>query len=231
MLTTVLIFIIILGLLVFVHEFGHFIVAKKSGMRVLECGFGFPPRLFGFQKVSGKWRVIIGHRGSSQPLTSPPTPLHEMEEARAQEGTIYSVNSIPLGGFVKIWGENNEHEGDPQSFINKPFGKRFATLVAGVAMNVILTWVLISIGFMVGMPTAIDDTSTLPQAARFTDRQPAIIEILPNSPAEKAGLLPGDAILQINGQSFSSIEQIRDYIRANAGQVFEFKLKRAGEED
>ena len=225
MLTTVLIFIIILGLLVFVHEFGHFIVAKKSGMRVLEFGFGFPPRLIGFQKVGGKWRVIIGHHNTPPAAEAAATP-----PILGGDETIYSINAIPLGGFVKIWGENNEHEGDPQSFINKPFGKRFATLVAGVVMNVILTWVLISIGFMVGMPTAIDDTSTLPQAARFTDRQPAIIEILPNSPAEKAGLLPGDAILQINGQSFSSVEQIRDYIRANAGKVFEFKVKRAGEE-
>lgn len=227
MLATIIIFIIILGLLVFVHEFGHFIVAKKSGMKVLEFGFGFPPRLIGFQKIDNRWRVVWGHRAASPTsFTSPqPSPISEREE-----GTIYSINAIPLGGFVKIWGENNEHEDDPRSFINRPFWSRFATLIAGVFMNVILAWVLISIGFTLGMPTAIDDPASLPSSARFFERQIAIIEIVPESPAQKAGLLPGDAILQLDGKAFTSIEQIRDYIRANAGKVFNFQVKRAGEE-
>src|SRR5258708_1325211 len=99
----IIVFIVILGVLVLVHEFGHFMVAKKSGMVVEEFGFGFPPRL---------WSKRVG-------------------------GTTYSLNLIPIGGFVKILGENNEGASNPNSFINKSFGARFATLVAGVLMNFI----------------------------------------------------------------------------------------------
>src|SRR4051812_41779526 len=113
MIITILIFIVVLGLLVFVHEFGHFWVAKKSGMKVEEFGFGFPPRLVGLQRIDAKWKVI----GTS---------------SAKSDSTIYSINAIPLGGFVRILGENNEHENDPRSFINRPFWGRFLTLVAGV---------------------------------------------------------------------------------------------------
>src|SRR5256885_621197 len=109
MILTIVIFIIILGLLVFVHEFGHFIVAKKSGMQVEEFGFGFPPRLFGVQKVAGKWQFI----GSNTPADL------------GHDNTIYSINWIPLGGFVKILGENNENHDNAKSFINKGFWPRF----------------------------------------------------------------------------------------------------------
>src|SRR5205085_3178665 len=128
MLLTILIFIIILGILVFVHEFGHFFVAKKSGMKVDEFGFGFPPRIFGLQKISGKWTILWGHK---PPLDS--------------EKTIYSINWIPFGGFVKIVGENNEQENDPRSFVNKGFWPRFLTLIAGVSMNWLLAAVLFTL--------------------------------------------------------------------------------------
>src|SRR5579885_3061152 len=100
----------VFGLLVFVHEFGHFITAKWSGIRVEEFGFGFPPRLFGIK------------RGE----------------------TIYSINWIPLGGFVKILGENGDST-DPRAFGSKNFWPRFAVLFAGVTMNVIFAWLLISV--------------------------------------------------------------------------------------
>ena len=93
MILTIIIFIIILGILVFVHEFGHFIVAKKSGMQVEEFGFGFPPRIAGIQKMNGKFRWVWGHK---------------MPDDQSQ--TVYSINWIPLGGFVRILGENNENQ-------------------------------------------------------------------------------------------------------------------------
>src|SRR3989344_3437840 len=103
-LLTILVFIAILGLLVFVHELGHFIMAKRAGMRVDEFGFGFPPRLFS---------IRLGE-------------------------TLYSINLIPLGGFVKILGEDGSETVDEQSFGNKTFWQRVGVLVAGVGMNVIL---------------------------------------------------------------------------------------------
>src|ERR1700722_667059 len=129
MFITILIFIVILGILVFVHEFGHFLVAKKSGMKVDEFGFGFPPRLAGIQKIGSKFKFVWGYKAPQNP-----------------DKTVYSINWIPLGGFVKILGEDNAGENDPRSFINQSFWKRLAVLVAGVIMNVLLAWVLISAG-------------------------------------------------------------------------------------
>src|SRR3989344_4036855 len=108
---TAIIFIIVLGVLVLVHEFGHFYVAKKAGMRVDEFGFGFPPRIFGIKKGE----------------------------------TIYSINWIPFGGFVKIYGENGEGEDDSRSFASKPAGQRAKVIVAGVLMNLLLAVVFLSL--------------------------------------------------------------------------------------
>ena len=207
MLLTILIFVIVLGLLVFVHEAGHFLVAKRSGMEVHEFGFGFPPRLFGFQKVDGKWRAV-GRRA-------------ETESA----GTIYSINWIPLGGFVKILGENNDSADNPKSFVNRPFWPRFFTLAAGVLMNVALAWVLLSIGYGVGLPVA-SDGEGLPKGAALTDPRVAIVDLMPGSPAAKAGLQAGDTILKLNGREFGNVGEVRQFIYEHKGQKIVFEVKR-----
>ena len=131
---TLLLFIIVLSLLVFVHELGHFVMAKRMGMKVEEFGFGFPPRAWGVK------------RGE----------------------TTYSINWIPLGGFVKIKGESGEQAHDTDSFASKKAWKRFVVLIAGVAMNLVLAAVLFSIGYMSGLPSIIDES--LPASARIESR-------------------------------------------------------------
>ncbi len=212
MLTTILIFLIILGLLVFVHELGHFIAAKRSGMKVEEFGFGFPPRLAGIQKTGGKWKFVWFHKA----------PLDN-------DQTVYSINWIPLGGFVKITGENNEHEEDPRSFINRPFKSRFVTLIAGVTMNVVLALVLTSIGLAIGLPAAVDSSDQLPPYARLKDNHVAIIEVVPNYPADKAGIKPGDQVVKVDTKAFGNIDELRDYIKNNSGKLMEFQIKRGRE--
>jgi regulator of sigma E protease len=112
----IIIFIVSLAILILVHEFGHFIVAKLAGIRVDEFALGFPPRLWG-----RKW-----------------------------QGTLYSLNAIPFGGFVKIFGEDS-HEGEiadvdkKTSFTHKSKWIQAAVLVAGIAMNLLFAWLLISI--------------------------------------------------------------------------------------
>ena len=212
MLSTIIIFILVLGLLVFVHEFGHFYVAKASGMGVEEFGFGFPPRIFGLQKINGRWKIIWGHK----------PPLD-------RDQTVYSINWIPLGGFVKILGENNDHEEDPRSFINKPFWPRFWTLVAGVCMNVILAWILYSGGYIAGLPVAMDASQQLPHGATFTDQQTAVLDVVPGQPADKAGLKPNDVILNIDGKTFADIQALQTYIKENAGKVLTFNIQRGGQ--
>ncbi len=209
MIITIIIFLIVLSLLVFVHELGHFVVAKRTGMKVHEFGFGFPPRLIGLQKRKGKWKVV-GRKADS-------------------EETVYSINAIPLGGFVKIMGEDSEAESSPQSFTKKPFWARFATLIAGVLMNVVLAWVLLSVGYMVGLPVAVQDVSDIPKQGSFTDQRVAIIDVLEGSPAEQAGLQASDIVETIDGQSIIEISALQQYIRDHRGQPIAVQIRRVNE--
>lgn len=208
MLITVIIFLVILSLLVFVHEAGHFIVAKRSGMGVHEFGFGFPPRVVGIQKLNGKWKIIWGKK--------------EVDP----DSTVYSINAIPLGGFVKIMGEDNDEASDPRSFTHKSFWARFGTLFAGVAMNVLTAWVILSIGFMIGLPIAVNALDELPANAQFTSQQILIGEVRADSPAQKAGLQDSDIITSVDGQRFTEIENLQDYIKSHRGQKMTFEVQR-----
>ncbi|MEK7529369.1 MAG: site-2 protease family protein, partial [Patescibacteria group bacterium] len=189
----VLIFIVILSLLVFVHEAGHFSIAKWAGMKVEEFGFGFPPRLFGVR------------RGETE----------------------YSVNLIPLGGFVKIFGESGEHQDDPRSFASRSKWKRFLVLIAGVAMNVLLAWVLLMGGFAVGLPTAVDEP--LPGQPHITDSSVQITYVLPDSSAADAGVELGDRVLAVNGTSVLDAARARELIGTVAeGETLELTVERDG---
>lgn len=198
----------VFGICVLVHEFGHFITAKWAGIRVEEFGIGFPPRLVGFRKRdSGGWEIIwfggkrnaedgasdIGLQspfsGTSGGITDPQTAKHH---------TIYSINFLPIGGFVRMPGENgdiNDENGkyDPGSFAAKTAGKRIIVLVAGVTMNIILAMVLFTIAYSLGEPTY----------------PPAIGQVVAGSPAAHAGLKPGDTIISVNGrpvQQFTDLQ-------------------------
>lgn len=193
MLSTGIIFILILGLLVFVHELGHFLMAKKMGMKVEEFGIGFPPRIFSFQ---GK-------------------------------ETRYSINLIPLGGFVKITGEDGGAKDDPRSFTSKKIWQRVLVLVAGVSMNIILAYIILVIGFTSGLPHILN--GDIPSYARVRDASVQIIEVAPGSPAEKAGLIAGDVILSIDNQELKDADYLQNYIKDKNGQSVELKIKRGDE--
>lgn len=187
---TIIIFILILGLLIFVHEFGHFLVAKKNGVKVEEFGFGFPPRIFG---------IKYGE-------------------------TIYSLNWIPLGGFVKIFGEEGEAKENPHSFASKKIWQRTIILLAGVAMNVVLAIIVISLGYGLGLPTAIDDLQIVSRA------KVQITEAAPKSPAQLAGIKVGDTIVKIVGQgelnNVSQVAQVQNFINENKGKEITLNLQR-----
>ncbi len=127
---SVLIFLGVLFVLILVHEWGHYITAKKTGMRVDEFGIGFPPKL---------WSIKKGE-------------------------TVYSLNALPIGGFVKILGENGV-DGDTLSeadqartFAARPKWAQAVVLIAGVTMNILLAWLLFSVTFMIGVPTEVSET-------------------------------------------------------------------------
>lgn len=175
----IILFILILVVLILVHEFGHFIVAKKSGIRVDEFGIGYPPRAFG--KKFGE--------------------------------TLYTLNFLPFGGFVRIFGENSDDESisgpdKDRSFINKPKYIQAMVLFAGVFFNILFAWILFSIIFMIGMPSSISENDIGKNYVKNTSV--TITGLLPESPAVESGLLGGDKILSLtaigdNDQKIKSI--------------------------
>lgn len=205
---TIVIFIAVLSLLVFVHELGHFLTARRFGIGVSEFGFGLPPRAIGMRKKNGKWQIVK----ASEP------------DSPEQSEMIWSLNWIPLGGFVKIKGENGEERDQTDSFGAKPVWQRIIVLAAGVIMNTLLCIILLSIGFMVGMPSVVDDSSSA------TDRQVHISSVVVDSPAKQAGVLAGDRIITVDGQAVVSASQLRDYISQRPGQSLELGLKRGDDE-
>jgi regulator of sigma E protease len=218
MFVTIIIFVLVLSVLVFGHELGHFITARKLGVRADEFGFGFPPRAIGFyQNKHGKWRKVIG------------TQTYEsLEESKDEKNipkvgsTIYSLNWLPIGGFVKIKGENGDGENDKDSFAAKSIWKRMLILSAGVIMNVVLAWFLFSVGYMLGMPQS---TTELGKNAHVSESRVAIVEIMPGSPAEKAGLKSGDSILKIDNQTVSLEQDVQGIVGTKAGQEVEVMVR------
>lgn len=216
--TTFIIFIIVLSVLVFVHELGHFWTARKLGVKAEEFGFGFPPRALGFFKdKSGKWRFL---KGSRDPQSLP--------EAQRPISTVYSINWLPLGGFVKIKGENGEGKQDSDSFAAKSLWRRALILSAGVIMNIILAAVLLSVGYMIGLPGSLDD---IRPSAEISEARVMIMEVLPESPAAQAGLEAGDTILSVADRHVSSNEELQAIVAEQAGIATNFLVEKdTGEE-
>jgi len=206
---TVLIFLVLLGLLVFVHELGHFLIAKWNGIKSHEFGFGFPPRLVGVVKndATGRYQVIWGNKDVKSPHT------------------VYSLNWLPLGGFVRIKGEDG-HSQDPDSFAGKSAWIRVKVLGAGVAMNFVFAWLLISIVFTLGLPQPIDSG----QRGEYPDAKIQILEVKKGTPAEAMGLQLGDEILTIAGNQIVTLKQVSDTIAENKGKNLEIKINRLGQE-
>lgn len=160
----ILVFIIVLVVLIVVHEFGHFVAAKLSGMRVDEFGIGYPPRL---------WGVRMGE-------------------------TEYTINALPFGGFVRIYGEDETDAkvlGSRRAFSARPRVLQAITLVAGIAMNLLLAYVLITATLAMGTPRALSADELI----NARDAHLAIANVLPGSPAEVAGLKAGDEVLSVSG--------------------------------
>lgn len=186
---TLLTFIIILGLLVFVHELGHFVAARVLGVGVKEFGFGFPPRLWGFTR----------------------------------KNTVYSINWIPLGGFVRLHGEDGE-EKDAHSFGVQRAWKRIVILIAGVTMNFFLAACIFSVGYIIGFPANVSDG--VPAGARSRNAQVQITEIQENAPALQAGLQVGDALVLVNNVPIASITDAQQAAKAAGNRTVSITYRR-----
>jgi len=216
---SILIFIVILVVLVVSHEFGHFIVAKLNKIRVDEFSFGFPPKLFGKK---------IGE-------------------------TQYNFNALPFGGYVKIFGQDLDEDDfkevgfldkketpeqvelSKRSMSKKPRYVQAMVLLAGVAMNFLVAWLLLSIGFMSGLPSS---SSAESGGIIVKDQYLTITSVLKDSPAEIGGIKVGDKILNLKTNTNSTkplssslgIEDIQTFIKNNEKKEIDVLLIRGKEE-
>ncbi len=207
--TTILLFIIILGLLVFVHELGHFLAARYFGVKAEEFGFGFPPRMIGvmYDDARKRYRFVSGRENVVSPHT------------------VYSLNWLPLGGFVRIKGEDG-NETDPDSFISQKAWKRVVIMVAGVVMNALAAIVLFAWVFSLGVRQPIDAA----MAPNYTDTQVQILQVTKDSSAAVLGLEPGDTIVSINNQPITSLEAVKENLEQSKGAQVRFLVDRLGTE-
>lgn len=197
MIFTIIIFVITLLILVVSHEFGHFITAKKFGVKVLEFGFGLPPRV---------WGKKVGE-------------------------TLVSINWLPLGGFVRLFGEDETDKkvlSDKRSFAAKPVGQRIIVVVAGVVMNFLLAAILF---WIVLFSQGFKETIPLLTPYRFagvdqSNESLVIIgRVAADSPASKAGIKSGDQVVKIGDTKVESGEQLVNLTKEHAGKNVNFTLR------
>jgi len=186
MIVSILIFLIALSILILVHEFGHYWVAKRSGILVEEFGIGYPPRIFGKK---------IGE-------------------------TIYSINLLPFGGFVRLHGEMEEEgiTNPKRAFLNKSKKVRASVILAGVVMNFLLAIVAFAIVY------------SFTGIARETNNV-RVIEVVPGSPAQTAKILVEDVVRTVDGEEITTISKFIEMIEAKKGGTAVLEVERIkGEE-
>lgn len=179
------VFIIVLGILVFVHEFGHFVLAKRAGVRVETFSLGFGPRLFGWKKGE----------------------------------TDYRISAVPLGGYVKMTGEDpKEEDADREdSFAKKSVPARMKIVLAGPLMNLLLPLFLMPLVYIVGI-----------ERPAYLDEPAVVGWVEQNTPAAKAGFRPGDKIVRIEGEEIPTWEKAKILFASNPNQPLQVDCLREG---
>lgn len=241
-----IIFIVMLGILVFVHELGHFAVAKRLGIPVFEFGFGFPPRLKrfwrdeGWIEIQGKRIVIPRHFQVPANVTIGARVQYKTDQQNGREiltalqvvdpaspeasfssvvqgydpGTEYTLNAVPLGGFVRLMGEEDPNV--PGGFATAKPSVRTPILLAGVTMNLVLAFIVFSITAFVTPPYAVVQTTR-------------ITGVNESSPAALAGLRANDQIIAVNGQDVrDNYPLLSQTLRQNAGREVTLSVVRNG---
>jgi regulator of sigma E protease len=184
---TLLAFAFVLGVLVFVHELGHFLAAKRVGIRVLKFQLGFNPTVLSYK------------RGDTE----------------------YSIGALPLGGYVKMAGETPEEPrtGRADEFLSKTKWQRFQVLIMGPAMNIALALVLTTIVLYQGA-----------EVPTYEDQPPVVGVVMPDSPAAKVSIRPGDRILSVSGNGVDTWEQFYIAIASRANREVPLRIQRDGQE-
>lgn len=183
--TTLLAFIFVLGVLIFVHELGHYLAARRLGVRIITFSLGFGPKIASFRRAD----------------------------------TEYCISAIPLGGYVKMAGESADdpRSGRPDEFLSKTKWERFQVLVMGPVMNLVLAVLLMAIVYVNGA-----------QVPAFQDEPVVVGAVADGSPAEAAGLAPGDRIIEVGGREVPTWEDFYVAIGIRANRPVELAFLREG---
>lgn len=209
MLITIIAFLVVLSVLILIHELGHFLAARAFGVKAEEFGYGLPPRAVGMVKKNGKWKRVGA------------------KDRASYANTIWSLNWLPIGGFVRIKGEQGDLPADADSFTAKPVWKRFIIIAAGVVMNWVLAVVLFFVALSVGAPTIIED---IPADAIVRNQAVTIVDTLPGGVAERAGIQAMDTIVAVDGVPPKAVEDVQNAIASHGYGPVTFLLKRDGAE-
>ncbi len=253
----VIAFLIVLGPLVMLHELGHFIFAKRAGIRVLEFGLGFPPRAralwrgMGRLRIGSEWvhtprnfkfpaglaeglvveadavegngrlmlesiEIVDAEREGA--LTTPRKTVVAAglrlrgEVGHFDPGTVYSINWLPIGGFVRMLGE--EDPSAPDSFAAAPKRQRAAVLLAGPGMNVVAALVIFTAAHLLGQ-LVVDQLEVV------------VGSVVPGTPADQVGLVPGMTVLAVDGLPVEQPDTLIGYTRSHLGETIELTVRDA----
>ncbi len=197
MILTIIVVILIFSALVIAHEWGHFIVARRNGVKVDEFGVGFPPKLYG----------------------------------KTIRGTLYSLNLLPIGGFVRLKGEDQLVK-DKDSFSSKSFRVKSKVVMAGVAMNLAIAYFIVLFLMVFGMPAILPSgfTSVGPiKPYKIESSALKAVSITKGSAAEKAGIVIGNEIISVNGIETKTEDQLKASTKQNAGKSVELEVRRGSD--
>lgn len=233
----VIVGLLVLMFLVTAHEFGHFLVARRNGVNVLEFGIGFPPRAIAWKKdpETGKWKRLPRSEWKQEKI-SKVVFSDKKNKSLAQNGMIFSLNWLPIGGFCQMDGESAA-DNRVGTFGKASFWSKTKILFAGVAMNWLVAIIIFTVLAWTGLPEFLDGQFTIQSDTRVESVPVQITSVAEGSPAEKAGMKVGDYILgagidEIAGDTENiSLDDIISYNENHAGKEVVYEIRRSDAEN
>lgn len=221
----IIIGILILMVLVVLHEFGHFIMCRRNGVKVNEFGIGFPPRAIAWVKKS-----VEVEKNGQKIVKEKWVKLLKSEWDKPQDSLVFSINYLPIGGFCSMDGESDA-DTKKGTFGAATFWGKTKILFGGVLMNWLAAFVILTILAFTGMPQFINNQFVVKSDARYNEAGGVtIVDVIADSPAEKAGLKSGDKIIKVADTEVAYPETITTYGAEHRGEEAAYTVLRDGNE-
>lgn len=214
-------------LLVVAHEFGHFIMARRNGVRVLEFGICMPPRAVAWVHKTVETKGKDGKAITKKKWVKIP----KSEWGKEQDGLIFSLNWLPIGGFCSMYGESAADK-RKETFGAAGFWAKTKILFGGVIMNWLVAFIVLTILAWTGMPQFLPNQFYLSNDAQTINTTHSVVvqDVLEGSPAEQAGFQKDDEIIAVNGQKVDNASNITIFGKDHAGQNVSYTVKRGEQE-